>query len=53
MPPLQDDDVLLVGRTETDGSTTNYKITWAMLKNEIQALPFTNTEDNGDTSTSP
>ena len=39
MPPLQDDDVLLVGR-----GGNNYKITWAELKSEIQALPFNNND---------
>lgn len=42
---LQDDDLILVGRSEPDGSTTNYKITWAQLKAEIQSLPFDAPED--------
>ena len=35
MAPLQDDDLILIGRGEE-----NYKITWADLKSEISNLPF-------------
>ena len=50
MPPLQDDDLLIIGRPEDDGTTSNYKITWAQLKDEISALPFNQTETDGDSS---
>ena len=46
--PLRDDDKLLVGRRNPDtGKSDYYVITWEMLKNEIQSLPFTNTENDG------
>lgn len=50
--PLRDDDKLLIGRRNPDtGKSDYYVITWQMLKDEIQALPFS-TPNNNEQSTS-
>ena len=51
--PLNDDDLLMVGRVDPNGILPDqtFKITWAQLKAEIQALPF-NTPNNDEQSTS-